>query len=70
MRLHCNTEVFTACEWHNVGSLANMKCGPYCIIQLTFMDFMGGDCNSKHQSCFAWLHAEMEECSVYSAQEK
>ena len=31
--------VFTTCDWHNVASLANMKCGPYFINQLTFMDF-------------------------------
>lgn len=31
--------VFTTCDWHNVASLANMKCGPYFSNKLTFMDF-------------------------------
>jgi len=31
--------VFTTCDCHNVASLANMKCGPYFINQLTFKDF-------------------------------
>jgi len=31
--------VFTTCDSHYVASLANMKCGPYFINQLTFMDF-------------------------------